>query len=50
MKLKEIIGIFNELAPVQYSESWDNPGLLTGDDEKEISSVYIALDATTEVI
>ena len=50
MKLKEIIGTLNELAPIQYSESWDNPGLLIGDEEKEINKVYIALDATTEVI
>ena len=50
MKIKEIIGILNELAPIQYSESWDNPGLLIGDEEKEINSIYIALDATSEVI
>ncbi len=50
MKLKDIINTFNELAPIQYSESWDNPGLLVGDDEKDVSSVYIALDATSDVI
>ena len=50
MKLKDIISTLNELAPIQYSESWDNPGLLIGDDEKEISDIYIALDATSDVI
>lgn len=50
MKLKEIIDILCELSPVQYSESWDNPGLLVGDENMEISKIYVALDATTEVI
>ena len=50
MILKDFIGIMNGLAPVQFSEGWDNPGLLVGDAEMEISRVYIALDATSEVI
>ncbi|MBQ7584595.1 MAG: Nif3-like dinuclear metal center hexameric protein, partial [Lachnospiraceae bacterium] len=37
LKLKDIINALNDLAPIQYSESWDNPGLLIGDDEKEIN-------------
>lgn len=50
MKLKEIINKLNDLAPIQYSESWDNPGLLVGDDEKDVQRIYIALDATGDVI
>ncbi|MCR5774976.1 MAG: Nif3-like dinuclear metal center hexameric protein [Lachnospiraceae bacterium] len=50
MKLKDIISSLNEIAPIQYSESWDNPGLLVGDEDKEIKKIYIALDATTDVI
>ena len=50
LKLKDIINALNDLAPIQYSESWDNPGLLIGDDEKEINRIYIALDATSDVI
>ena len=50
MKLKDIINTLNELAPMQYSEAWDNPGLLIGDEEKEICKVYVAVDATTDVI
>ncbi len=45
-----MINAFNDLAPVHYSENWDNPGLLVGDEEKEISSVYITLDATSDAI
>ena len=47
MKLKNVTGTLNELAPIQYSENWDNPGLLIGDEEMEISGIYIALDATS---
>lgn len=50
MILKDFIGIMNGLAPVQFSEGWDNPGLLVGDADMDISRVYIALDATSEVI
>ena len=50
MKLKEIIDTLNELAPIQYSEHWDNPGLLVGNEEQEIRKIYIALDATSDVI
>ncbi len=50
MKLKDIIGMLNEIAPIQYSENWDNPGLLVGDEDQEIKTVYIALDATSDVI
>ena len=50
MKLKNVTGTLNELAPIQYSENWDNPGLLIGDEEMEISGIYIALDATSDVI
>lgn len=50
MKLKDLINILNEIAPIQYSEHWDNPGLLVGDEEQDIETVYIALDATSDVI
>ncbi len=50
MKLKAVMNVLNEIAPIIYSESWDNPGLLIGDEEQEIKSVYIAVDATDAVI
>lgn len=39
-----------ELAPLSFAEEWDNVGMLVGSKEKEIESIYIALDATDEVI
>lgn len=50
MKLKEFAGIMNELAPIRFSEGWDNPGLLAGDENKEVGRVYVTLDATSEAI
>jgi len=39
-----------DLSPVMYAEEWDNVGLLVGRSDKEIKTVYIAVDATDEVI
>lgn len=50
MRCEEVIGKLEELAPLMFAESWDNPGLLAGRKNKEIHTVYIALDATSDVI
>lgn len=50
MKCYEIMERLEEVSPRSFAESWDNVGLLCGREEKEITSVYIALDATMEVI
>lgn len=50
MKCSKIIEAFEQLAPLHMAEAWDNSGLLVGTREKEIKSIYIALDATDEVI
>ena len=50
MKCKDILAALEELCPLQYREDWDNVGLLVGDGEREVNTVYLALDATTEVI
>ena len=36
--------------PEDLAESWDNVGLLCGDPDREVHSVYIALDATSQVV
>lgn len=46
----DVMEKLNELSPVSYAADWDNVGLLVGRREKEIKTVYIALDATDEVI
>ena len=45
-----IIDMLEELSPREYAEKWDNVGLLVGREDKEVNTVYIALDATDEVI
>lgn len=50
MKCSEIIEKLEAIAPVSYAEEWDNVGFLAGRREKEVQTVFIALDATDEVI
>ena len=50
MRCSEIITKLEKLAPVSCACSWDNPGLLAGRAEKEVSKILIGLDATDEVV
>ncbi len=50
MICEEIINILKEQSPEEYACDWDNVGLLVGSREKDIQSIYIALDATDETI
>ena len=50
MKCSEIIERLGALAPESCACEWDNPGLLAGRHDKEVKRIYIALDATDEVV
>ncbi len=50
MQCRELIKRLDELAPRAYACEWDNPGFLAGREEKEIKKVFVALDATDEVV
>ena len=50
MKCTEVRERLEILSPPKFAESWDNVGLLCGRAGKEIKKVYIAVDATDEVI
>jgi len=50
MKCRELIAQLEKLAPESYACSWDNPGLLAGRADKEVSKVMIGLDATDQVV
>ena len=50
MKCSEIIEMLKELAPEGCACDWDNPGLLAGRSDKEVKKLYIALDATDQVV
>lgn len=50
MRCEEIMEKLETLSPKNYAEDWDNIGLLAGRRDKDVETVYIALDATDEVI
>ena len=50
MKCLDIMNALEELSPISYAEEWDNVGLIVGRKDKEVRKVYIAVDATDEVI
>lgn len=50
MKCIEICEILDKNIPKELAYSWDNIGLLVGDKEQEIKKIYIALDATDNII
>ena len=50
MKLKELIAVLEKFAPPVYQESYDNSGLIVGNDQMEIKGVLICLDSTEEVL
>lgn len=50
MRLETMIEDLEILCPPGYAEKWDNCGLQAGSYDQEVRKVYIALDATGEVI
>lgn len=50
MKCERIIRLIEGYFSRDYAEDWDNVGLLTGNPEKEVKKILIALDATDDVI
>ncbi|MCD7778618.1 MAG: Nif3-like dinuclear metal center hexameric protein [Clostridiales bacterium] len=49
-KCKDIIAAMEEIAPVRLAYSWDNPGLMCGDRNMEISKILVSLDVDDNVI
>lgn len=50
MRCDELIEKLEQLAPPGCACDWDNVGLLAGRSDKEVKKVFIALDATDEVV
>ena len=50
MQCKEIIEVLEQDYSRSYALPWDNVGLLAGRDDKEVKKIYVAVDATDEVI
>ena len=50
MRLLELMQVIEDVVPQNLALDWDNVGLLIGDENADIKKVYIALDATDEVL
>ena len=50
MKVKDIIKVIEEFAPLSVQEGWDNSGLCIGSPEAEVKGVLLALDCTPELV
>lgn len=49
-RIKDIIHSLEEWAPVALAESYDNVGLIVGDQNREITGVLISLDCTEKIV
>ena len=50
MKVKDIVKVIEEFAPLSIQEGWDNSGLCVGSPEDEVTSVLFALDCTPALV
>ena len=50
MKIKDVISLLEELAPLSYSEDFDNTGLLVGDKNETVSGILVTLDTLESVV
>ena len=50
MKIKEVINVLEEWAPLAYAEDFDNVGLLVGDTQQECSGVLVTLDTLKRIL
>ena len=50
MKVKDIIAVLEEFAPLSIQEGWDNSGLCVGSPEDEVTSALFALDCTEQLV
>ena len=50
MKVKDIIKVIEDFAPLSVQEGWDNSGLCIGSPDAPVSSVLLGLDCTPELV
>ncbi len=50
MKIIELTSFLENIAPLAYQESYDNSGLIVGNQDTEINKALISLDCTEEII
>ena len=50
MKVKEVLHILEELAPLHYTEGFDNTGLLVGDNNATVTGILVTLDTLESIV
>ena len=50
MQIKDVCTALDAWAPLAFQESYDNVGLLVGDESMRVNGVLVTLDVTDEVI
>jgi dinuclear metal center YbgI/SA1388 family protein len=50
MKIKDVTGFLETIAPLHYQEPYDNAGLIVGCHDQEVRGVLVSLDVTVEVV
>lgn len=50
MKIKEIITVLEEMAPLAYAEDFDNVGLIVGNQESDATGILVCHDALENII
>ena len=50
MQIKQIYDFLNKLSPFSLQEEWDNSGLLVGDFDLDVNSIYLSLDVDSDLI
>ena len=50
MKISELMEVLNNHVPFHQAESWDNVGLLIGNDKLNITGILTTLDCTDDVV
>lgn len=50
MKVRDVAGQINKLIPLKLAQSWDNVGLLVGDESKNVKNILLTIDVTGGVV
>ncbi len=50
MKIRDLLNIIEDTAPLSLQESWDNSGLIVGDPNADVEKVLVCLDVTEAVV
>src|SRR5581483_10860893 len=50
MKVADLVGAIETVAPFRHAASWDNVGLIVGDPAQPVARVLLAIDCTRPVL